>query len=251
MSLQFSNTSLKSGIIQGIETNCGFNDGDITGNPTRFLKFTAAVNLAHDFVLAFIFKAAGWKWQADDINHTGFPSATINIVSGTREYAFTTDAEGSLILDIYKVLIKDSATGKYIELEPVDMQSDEYMAEFNDGQTRSGIPSKYDKTGNRITFNITPDYNATAGIKLLVNREGTYFTVADTTKMPGIAGSFHEWYILKPSYDYARTKGLQNVARLEKDANAMQASIEAYYGAREKDNWKKNSGLSGVKKSFR
>lgn len=252
MSLQFSNTTLKSGIIQRIESACGFNDGDITASPIRFAKMVAAINSAHDDALAFIFKAAGWKWQADDINHTGFPSATINLVSGTKEYAFTTDSEGSLILDIYKVMVKDAAVnGKYIELDPVDIQSDIYMQEFNDGQVRSGIPSKYDKTGNRITFNITPDYSVTAGIKLLINREGTYFTIADTTKMPGIAGPFHDWYVLKPSYEYARSKNLPNLNTLKRDMDEMQAKIEGYYGARNKDDQKKNGGLKGIEKAFR
>lgn len=250
MSLPFSDTTNKSGILQLIEGNCGFNDGDITGNTTRLKKFTAAVNLAHDFVLGFVLRAAGWKWQPDDINHTGLPVALINLVSGTRTYAFSTDSEGSYIVDVYKVMIlKDASSGEYIELENVDATTADNMAEFNDGLTRSGVPTKYTKTGNRITFNVTPNYSATNGIKVLVSREGTYFTTSDTTKRPGIAHLFHEWYVLKPSYDYARTKGLQNVSRLEKDMNLMQKAIEAHYGAREKDAG--NAHLGGRKQSHR
>jgi hypothetical protein len=235
MSLPFSDTTTKGGIMQHIEKNCGFPDGGITGNAVRFLQFTSEVNLAHDDVLAEIFKASGFGWQPDDTNHSGFPSVTIPIVSGTKTYTFSLDAESSLILAIHKVLIRNSTTGQYIELKPVDRQSDPNMSEYNDGQTRSGVPSTYDKTGNRITFNITPDYNSSDGILLLIDREGTYFTVADTTKKPGIAGLFHEWYVLKPSYNYARINRKDNRNDLKRDMNEMLAKITSHYGSREKD----------------
>jgi hypothetical protein len=233
MSLVFSSTTTKNGIIQVCERNCGFNDGDISGNNTRLAQFTGMVNMAYDDALAIIFKVGG-LWQFDDSNHTGYPFITTNMVSGQRDYTFTNEEDGNLILDLYKVMVKDQ-NGVYFELQPVDQQNDADMESFYSGQNVTGTPYRYDKTGNGIFLDVIPSYNATAGVKLFINREASYFLTSDAAKKPGIDGLCHEYLPLKASYMYARDKGLPQVVRLEKDVLLAEQKIKERYGRRERD----------------
>lgn len=239
MSLQFSDTTNKSGIIQQIERTCGFNDGDVTDNTTKFAQFTADVNLALDTTYASIFKAGG-TWQFDDTNHTDYPIITTNLVLGQRDYSFTVDGSSNLILDIYKVMVDDgTGTGTFKEIDPVDMQSMNTnklnVDSLVDGTDAQGVPDRYDKTADGIFLDLIPDANVTGGLKVFINREGSYFTVSDTTKKPGFAGLFHEYLALIPSYKYARDHSLDNLVRLEKDIAVMEESIMTHYGRRERD----------------
>lgn len=233
MSLQFNNTTTKGGILQRIERLCKLGDGYITGNATRLKEWTADVNLAWDKTLAMIFKASG-RWQFDDSNHTDYPFITTNLVASQRDYTFTTDEQGNLILDIYKVMIKDE-NGVYFELYPVDQQSDEYMDGFWSGQNETGLPSRYDKTANGIFLDCIPSYNSTNGLKVFINREGTYFTTADTTKKPGFAGLFHDYLAIEPSYTYSYTNSLANKADLLNEKLTMESNIKKHYRDRAKD----------------
>jgi len=236
MSIAFSDTTNKSGLIQQIERNCGFNDGDISGNTLRMAQFTSDINQTMDDALAIIFKAGG-TWQYDDSSHADFPVVTANLTSGTRRYSFTEDDNSNLLLGIYKVMVMDEA-GVYQEVKPVDLQStnsNENVDSFVDGQDETGVITSYDKTGKYITFNLTPTYSQTGGIQVYINRESTYFTVSDTTKKPGIDGLCQEYLSLVPSYKYARNHSLPNVARLEKDVSMMEQKIKDRYGRRERD----------------
>ena len=233
MSLQFSNTTTKAGIIQLIERNCGFNEAEISGNSTLLAQFTGDVNLALDRALSLIFNA-GRTWQFDDSNHTDYPIITTNIVSGQRDYSFTTDGNSNLILDIYKIVVADSS-GKYQEVTPVDVQTDKDVNSFFDGSNTTGKPTRYDKTANGIFLDPVPNYNYTNGLKIYINREGSYFTTSDTTKKPGIAGLFHQYFALYPSYLYSYRNGLTNADRLEREVFKIEDEMVKYYGLREKD----------------
>lgn len=244
MSVPFNDTTNKSGIIQIIEKNIApGNDGFITNDTTRFKQFTADVNVALDKVMAIIFRACG-KWQFDDTNQTDYPIITTSLNASQRDYTFTTDGSGNLILDIYKVMVKDPTSGYYFEIYPVDQQSDEYTQGFWSGQNQTGTPSRYDKTANGIFLDCIPNYTASAGIKIFINREGSYFTTSDTTKKPGFAGLFHEYLALVPAYKYASRNGLavaggrlRNGARtgLLGDIYDMEESIKQYYRDRSRD----------------
>ena len=239
MSLQFNDTTNKSGILQRIEYLCKLGDGYITGNALRLKEWTARVNLAWDKTLALIFKASG-KWQFDDSNHTDYPFIETDLVANRRDYTFTTDEQGNIILDIYKVMVKDKS-GVYHEIYPVDQQSDEYMDGFWSGQNETGVPSRYDKTANGIFLDCIPSYSwriATElerGIKVFINREGTYFTTSDTTKKPGFAGLFHDYLAIEPSYTHAYTNSLDNKRDIQNEKLLMEKDIKEYYRDRAKD----------------
>lgn len=232
MSIQFSDTTNKSGIIQIIERLCKFTDGWISGNTTRLKEYTSEINLALDEIWATIFSAGG-TWQFDDSNHTDYPIITTNLVSGQRDYAFVTDENGNIILDIYKVLVANP-DGTYKEIKPVDVQSNDTdtVAGFYNGLGTSGTPDKYDKTANGIFLDAIPNYSITNGIKIYINREGSYFATSDTIKKAGFSGLFHELIPLKVAYKFAPDSELKRIAdRMVLKEDAMKKA----YGRRERD----------------
>lgn len=231
MSLQFSDPTNKKGIIETIVRNCKSN---ATSYPLT--EMTADVNLALDCALAIIFKSSG-KWQFDDYNHTDYPMITTNLVAGQRDYPFVTDQSGNLILDVYKVMVKTgvAATDTYVEIYPVDQQSDEGVESMYDGLNAQGIPSRYDKTASSIFLDSVPSLNVDDGLQMFINRESTYFTTADTTKKPGFSGLFHEYLAIRPSYFYALRNGLANKDDLEKEMIKLEKGMEKHYRDRSKD----------------
>lgn len=234
MSLAFSDTSGKDGIIQRIEMELGFDDGYISGNSTRLAQWVGSINLALDKVFHVIFKADG-RWQFDDGNHTTYPILTGNLVDGQRDYSFTADSDSNLILDIQRVFVRQSTSSPYYEIFPVDVQSDDEEAIINyaDGLNTEGSPYTYDKTATGIFLDPIPSANVTAGLKLYVSREGSYFTTASTTTKPGFAGLYHEYLVLEPCYRYARAKGLKNQETFKRDYLEMEKAIAEFYGKRD------------------
>lgn len=241
MSAQFSDTTNLKGLVQLYEKECGFNYGDVSGDATKLKQFTAEANMARDDFDAIALTASG-KWNLDDSNHTDYPIIKTNLVAGQRDYPFTTDEQGNLILDIYKVLILPSATAtEYEEIFPVDQQTETTGIETE--ETAQGVPYRYDKTANGIFLDPIPSYSATLGLKLLINREASYFTSTDTTKKPGVPGLFHKYFYLKPAATYARRNGLANLNAIENELIKMEGnplvgivgSIAEYFGRRAKD----------------
>ena len=191
------------------------------------------LNLGIDKALNIIFKAGG-KWQFDDSNHTDYPIITTDLVANQRDYSFTTDEDGNVILDIYKVLVADEE-GVYREILPVDVQSETNTSGFYDGLDTKGIPNKYDKTGNGIFLDPIPDYNKAGGIKIYINREASYFSISDTTKKCGISGLFQVYPVIYASYQYALRNGLPSKNDFEKEMIKMEREISDWYGGRGKD----------------
>jgi hypothetical protein len=222
MSLTFTQT------LALIDRNCKSNS---TSYPLA--DKTADINLALDNVWATIFKAGG-RWQYDDSSHADYPIITTNLVSGQRDYAFVTDEQGNVILDIYKVVMAQP-DGTFVDITPVDVQSEKDTVGFYDGLDTQGTPTKYDKTANAIFLDAIPNYSITNGLKVYINREGSYFTTADTTKKAGFAGLFHEYLALRPSYQYAYRNSLKNAPVLQNEMLKMEAAIKSHYGKRERD----------------
>lgn len=238
MSLVYSDTSGKDGILQRIEQDLGFPDAYITGDTTRLAQWTGSVNLALDKAFHIIFGADG-KWNFDDSNHTDYPIITTNLVDGQRSYAFTSDGStpANLILDIHRVFVRTSTTTGYFEIFPVDVQSDDegIISGLADGLGTEGTPYEYDKTANGIFLNPIPSANVTSGLKIYINREGSYFATSATTKTPGFAGLYHEYCVLEPCYRYARANNLTNKETLKRDVLEMEKAITKYYSRRERD----------------
>lgn len=190
------------------------------------------INLALDKVFTTIFKVGG-TWQFDDSNHVDYPEITTDLNSGQRDYSFTTDEQGNLILDIYRVFVK--GTSVFEEIYPIDVQSGEGTESLTDGLNAGGTPYRYDKTANGIFLDPIPDYNSTNGLKIMYSREGSYFTVTDTTKKPGFAGLFHEYLVLRPAYEYAYANSLPNMNALKLEMLTMEQDLTKHYAQRERD----------------
>lgn len=234
MSLQFSDTTTYRGLVQMYEREIGATIGEVSGSTSRLKALTADINLAMDDYVAMAIQASG-TWKLDDTNHTDYPEISTDIIAGQREYTFLTDESGNAILDIYKVYAKESASGAYKLLESYDSDSETAESTFTDGQNISGVPAKYDKLANSIRFDVLPISNVTNGLKVSINREGSYFTYSDTTKKPGFPGIHHKYFYLKPAFDYARRNTLTSYPRLEGELIKMEREIKEYFDRRAKD----------------
>lgn len=220
-------------IIRQYELEIGANRGDIADNSTSLEDFVDQENIAFSDYLTLAFNTSG-TWKFDDSNHPDFPEMTADIVIGQREYPFTTDEEGNLVLDIYKVYAKE--TGKdYLELEAIDADTTGVENGITTGSTTQGVPYRYDKTANVIILDPVPSASVTGGLKVSINREATFFTTSDTTKKPGVPGLHHKWFYLKPALDYARRNSLNSYPRLEAEVRNLEADIKKNFSRRAKD----------------
>jgi hypothetical protein len=233
MSLAYSDTTNKDGIIQRIEQDIFGVDGYISGDATRLKFWTGSINLALDKVFHVIFGADG-RWQFDDGNHTKNPFIFTDLTINQKTYNFNADEQSNLILDIHSVYARQSDTSAYYKLEPHDLQS-EGDTYFTDGLTHLGWPTSYDKTGNGIKLDYTPSATVTNGLQIFINREGSYFATSDTTKTPGFAGLYHEYLVLEPAYRYARANNLSKQETFKRDVLELEKAIVKYYSRRSRD----------------
>lgn len=259
MSLVFSDTTTKRGIVQQYEQECGYEYGDVSGDATKLLTLTADVNLALDDFMALAFHSEG-TWQADDYNQTDFAIITTDLIAGQRDYTFVTDQDGNLILEIYKVFARSSVGGPYYELNPVDVETGENMQQnpmavasgllyyggltsFTDGLDVRGNAVRYDKMANGVFLDPVPSLAIPDGLKMYVNREASYFVSTDTSKRPGVPGLFHRYFVLKPAVDYARRNGADNFGTLSAELLkyegnpelGIDGSIRRYFAKRMRD----------------
>jgi hypothetical protein len=233
LSIQFNDTTNYKGLVQLYEREMGYDAGYISGNTQRLKQFAADSNLAWDEFMKLAAQASG-TWQFDDSGHGDYPLIYLNIVSGQRDYNFTTDETGNLVLDFYKVGILQSSTDtEYVEISGVDQQSGDSAIFAEDDAT--GTPIQYDKTANGIFLDPIPNYSVTKGIKIAINREASYFTYSDTTKKPGVPGSLQSWFYKFPAFEQAKRKGMANRDELARDIEILKRDIKEHFAMREKD----------------
>ena len=230
--------------MQLYEKELGYEYGYISGNTTRRKEFATEVNLALDEYLDIGFKNSG-TWQLDDTNHDdSFPIIKTDLIANQRIYTFLEDDKGNLILDIHRVMVAHP-DGTFHEITPVDQQT-RNSANYDtntliDEQNMTGVPTRYDKTTNGIFLDLIPNYNmrlveeGQRGLKVIINREGSYFTEADTTKKPGVPGLHHKYFFLRPALNDARRRGLPTHDRLLFEVSKLEQAIKEYFGKRERD----------------
>lgn len=236
MSMVFSNTTDRTGIIELIEDMTG-TQSSTTSSYTLKTK-TRDVNNAYANYFLIGSQTEG-RWQVDDTNHTKYPIITTALTSGQQDYTFTVDEQSNQILDIYRVEILDS-NGLGIELTPID-QFDIKGQALTEFMKDAATPLFYDKTANGIVLYPEPNYTNAAGLKIYYNRTPDYFISTDETKKPGIPDVFHEYLALRPSYQYSLRKGLPQTASLKQDMLLMEDGIRSYYNSRSKDEVKQMS----------
>jgi hypothetical protein len=193
-SIQFSDTTNKSGIIQLVELNCGLADGGISGDSTLLKQTTALANMASSEVWHLIFKNnTGWIY--DDSNNSDLPQATQNLVAGTSKYAIPSSA-----LSAIRWEVMDSA-GNFRQIYPITLAEMKGMAvdEFLD---TDGMPLYYRMLGTTIELFPAPaasQVTTTGGLKAYFDRGVSTFASTDTTKTPGFASEYHDLISLKTS----------------------------------------------------
>ena len=237
MSLQFRDDTTYRGLVQVFEKEIGADPTFVSSNTSRLKSFTADCNLALDDFFTLAFQADG-RWQFDDSNHTDYPTITTNLVSGQRDYTFTSDEGSNIILEVQKVAVADSS-GRFSEVSPVDVVTESDMGAFFDGQNATGTPVRYDKLANAIFLDPIPNYNYANGLKVYINREASYFVYTDTTKKPGIPGLFHRYLAIKPALDFARRNSSANLVALQNEVFRMEQDIRSYFSLRNKDERKR------------
>ena len=152
----------------------------------------ADLNDGLDWYFGLGFKS-GLNWELDDSTNASPPIDTQNIVSGTNRYkksAFTEKVENIIKIEV------DDGTGNFISLYPETLDSFGNVVGNASGQisgvssgsfdevyinAASGIPSAYIKFGDFIYLNKKPNYNATAGLKVLFNRPAVKFNFIGIT----------------------------------------------------------------------
>lgn len=219
-------------IIREYEKEIGANRGDVSDNTTRLEDFVAEENVAFDDYLNLAF-AAESRWQFDDSNHTDFPEIVTDLVAGQRAYTFGVDEQNNVILDVYRVYVK--VNGEYVLIDPIDKSYDRVDPTNYDGLEKEGTPYEYDKLGNAILLNLVPESTVVGGLKVIINREASYFTTTDTTKKPGVPGTHHKWFYLKPALDYARRHTLESYNRLEYEVDKLEKQIKKTFATRSRD----------------
>jgi len=238
MSLKFSTVaSPYDGIIQRIEQEVYGMDGlgSISGNSTLLGQWTTSVNLAKTDAIRIILGTDG-RVQFDDTNHTDHPIVYFDIVSGQRDYTFTTDENSNLILDIAKVAILNSATDTiYEELGQADAHQDGWSPYVRNDINLTGVPLDYDRLGAGVFLDPIPDYNATNGLKVYIDREGSFYAVGDTTKTTGLDPRFDEYLVIKPVLNYAMANNLASVGLLRERVLQMESEMRKVYGRKGDD----------------
>lgn len=196
--MQYSSTTTKAGIVQFSEDLCKLGDGGITNDTTLFLKFTSFINQAYKKVsMALLRVDKRWKW--DDTNYTDFPIATINLVSGQRDYTLPAAVSGGNASTLWKLNLVEvmNSTGTYSKIEP-----------FYDGELEginSGLPSRYKLIGNSIRLDAIPltgSVTLTAGLRITFQRSIIEFTTSSTTEQPGFFDTYHDLLAYDASATY-------------------------------------------------
>jgi len=246
MAIQFNDITNLRGLVQLAEEELGYTSGAISGNATRLKQFTARVNNSLDTYFSIGVQASG-TWQLDSKNHDDYNIIETDLIALQRDYNFSADGSGNMILDIYRVMIKDEA-GTYYEIFPVDQETDDNMEAFWDGKDTTGQPIRYDKTANGIFLDVLPTWNwrkgteGEQGVKIFINRESDYFESTDTTKTAGYP--YHqEYFYLKPCLEMARINNLDSFTKLRDEVLKLEGdvttgrvgSIAKAYGNRAKD----------------
>ncbi len=236
MSLVFSDTATKLGLIQECEDQVFSNYGDISGNADRLYQFTRLLNEALNRVVSLIMQSDG-RWQFDDSNNTDLPIGTTNLVTtlGSEQQDYSISI---VHLKILGVEVKNS-DGNWVNMKPIDqldlMNSDNSVTDF---LKSAGMPAYYDKIGNSIFLYPKPlatSVTSTAGLKIRYQRPPGYFVYTDTTKTPGFNSLYHRLVALIASREYAISNALPITEGLINSVAILEQALMDDYSLRNGD----------------
>lgn len=193
-------------------------------------KTTDVNNALNQYFIIANSATGNWR-PADDYNQTDYPVIYADVFNGQQDYAFQTDENGNQILDIYKVRISVDGSN-YTTLTQINQED---ITDAQLATTQAGIPTEYYLTANGIFLVQPPNFDLAGGLEVYINRTPTYFETTDTTKKPGTPWVHHEYFAIRPSYQYCLQKGLPQANNLKADLDRMETAIKKYYRDRNKD----------------
>jgi hypothetical protein len=108
MSIPYSDTTNKNGLIQLCEIYTGLGDGNISGNATLLKQFTRLINNAFQKHVTTILESED-DWDFDDSSLlSNYPIATRPMVAAQRDYKFTTG--------LWSLLYPEGTTGNTVTI---------------------------------------------------------------------------------------------------------------------------------------
>lgn len=196
---------------------------------------TRSANRELDDVVSLILRSDS-RWQFDDSNFTTLPIGTADLMPDQQDY----ELSGAEFLSVSEVSVLN-VDGDWVVLKPLDRNKGKAQR-LIDLEATSGMPEFYDKIGNSIMLYPLPSASDvvtgtdTGGIRVVVERPGSYFIPTDTTKAPGFAPTFHRIISLGIAMDYCVVHGLHNkLVTLENKKNQMKMEMVEHYTRRSKD----------------
>ena len=223
----FSNTILKNGLIQDIDSFCGTDD-----NSYPIADKTRDINNWYDRVVSLILLSDG-RWQWDDIYQTTLPMCTAKLVDGQKDYQI----QGTIFLEILRVEVMN-ANGDYKLLKPFDERDIKNVA-LSELYKTNGMPVAYDKKGDSVFLYPTPSSEMVTlkkGLRINLQRGPTIFLVTDTTKSPGFNPLFHRLLSYGPSLDYClRNEMVTKIKLLQPRVDKLELGLIEIYAQRSGD----------------
>lgn len=221
----FSDTSTKLGLIQDITflTNVDLNKYPIADRTRNVNSWSAKI-------WTWIFAVYG-GWQFDDAATPGsLPASTINLVSGTANYALPSD-----ILTVRKIEVLQSDGETWKRLAPLPLERIGNEGEF---LSTNGTPFYYRLTGEVTKLYPAPNYSGDNYLKVFFDRGMTAFAADNTTETPGFASIFHRALSTGASLDYAVANGVTSkIVTLGNEMKDYESRIKNFYRKRFIDNY--------------
>lgn len=178
-------------------------------NSFPLIDKTLYANEAMRHIWSWIYQSYG-GWIYDDKNHTDFPEATSNIVSGQRDYALPTNLAG-----IYGV--ECLINGVWTKLEPITLEQIQQFDSENNFLSSNGNPRFYRPLSSSIKLYPTPNFSTSLALRVLYNRDVSAFVTDDTSKSPGFDTLYHEAVPTYMALRYAKVNSLANTKDLQID----------------------------------
>ena len=230
MSIQFSDTSGNTGILQQVRKMMR-----VDANQWPTVNVVNSCNNWLDTVAGYVIGTDN-RFQWDDTNHSKLPIGTTNLVANQSDYSFLTDEQGNSIVTLTRIdLLTATGGSTYVQLQEVDQKDYEGYG-LDSLQTTTGTPQYYDKIAdNIIRLYPKPKTSVTAGLKFYFQRTPSYFVVTDTTKAPGVSPLLHRGFVIAAAYDGALTLGLNNLQPLSVELQKEEKKMIQYFSDRNQD----------------
>ena len=231
--MQYSNTTLKNGLLQRIEDHTQLGDGVITNDETLKKKMTANVNeTLYELTTDIMLLQDSFDW--DDPYKVDYPIATTPLVAGQRDYQF----DSISFLRLKRVDINYGSG--WVRATPFDSAS--YFE--TPGMGSDAVDQNFLKTApmydpKGFGFWLYPLADATdvangAQARIEFSRAFDEFSYDDTTKEPPIDRNFHDLIAIGASLKWPGLPDKQ-YQKLSNDYAVGRQRMVQHYSKRNED----------------